>query len=47
MLDYFFFVSELGFYNTGKNIVQKGTHGHPLICQRGNQVRGPEVALST
>jgi len=27
-------------------MVQKGKEGYPLIFQKGNQIRDPEVALS-
>jgi hypothetical protein len=46
-LTFFIFVSDLTFYITEKNIVQKGMEGQPLICQKGNQVKAPEVALPT
>jgi hypothetical protein len=42
---FFFFVSELRFYITEKNMVQKGMEGNPLIFQKGNQIRGPDVVL--
>ena len=43
----FFLVSDPRFYIIEKNIVQKGMEGQPLICQKGNQVKAPEVALPT
>jgi hypothetical protein len=36
----------LRFYITEKNMVQKGKEGYPLICQKGNQIKDLEVALS-